>query len=707
MRSHSGRILARRTDKRKTQAATDYHGFRKVVSRNMNVFPQFNDWRATRLIGSGKIGETYEIIRSNSFGATEQGVLKLIRVPAEDTPEAQQAQRAKLEAVAQTLRAADALAEHPNMLPWRDHAIRNAEDGNGWEICLRADTAVPLEQYIRTHTYGERDVVHMLSGVCTLLSLCHSRGIVHGNIKPQNLFVADNGYDGKPVLRLGDFGSAPLSADAAGDFASPEALCGEAATPDSDLYSIGMVLYWLLNDKRVPFAPPAPAPMSAADLAIARDMRLRGDPMPVPAHGSSAIQSVIMKAVADRPEDRFRSADELRSALLGVVQAAEDRRAQEERAARAAALQAQAIQQAQAREARMHHEKVEEQEEKKGSILPIVIGSICGVIVLALALVLILTNIGSKNKGSDDSGSSIKYLQMSQKEVEIAPNDQVTLKCVAYDKDNEEAGSAKIAWSTSDKDIATVSTGGTVTGHKEGTATITAKVEDDDVDPVTCKVTVTKDAVKVEKIKLNEESKELDVDETFRLRYDLTPAKASAGDVEWSSSDKTVATVDDDGLVKAIGPGTATIKVTVSNGVDDKEMTATCKITVKEKSKVTRVIANDSSVTLNAEGASTTISFTVSGKNVDEFADKATIRPEDGSILQLTNIKRTGSGDSNTYTVTVTALRAGMSSVNFTIADGDGEHTARTTVTVDIPFTPEPEPTSTPEPTPTPDPENP
>ena len=294
----------------------------------MNVFPQFNDWRATRLIGSGKIGETYEIIRSNSFGATEQGVLKIIRVPAEETPEAQQAQRVKLEAVAQTLRAADTLAEHPNMLPWRDHAIRNAADGNGWEICLRADTAVPLEQYIRTHTYGERDVVHMLSGVCTLLSLCHSRGIVHGNIKPQNLFVSDNGYDGKPVLRLGDFGSAPLSADAAGDFASPEALCGDAPTPDSDLYSIGMVLYWMLNDKRVPFAPPSPAPMSAADLAIARDMRLRGDPMPVPAHGSKAIQSVIMKAVADRPEDRFRSADELRSALLGVVQAAEDRRAQ-------------------------------------------------------------------------------------------------------------------------------------------------------------------------------------------------------------------------------------------------------------------------------------------------------------------------------------------------------------------------------------------
>ena len=218
---------------------------------------------------------------------------------------------------------------------------------------------------------------------------------------------------------------------------------------------------------------------------------------------------------------------------------------------------------------------------------------------------------------------------------------------------------------------------------------------------------MTKDAVKVEKIKLNEESKELDVDDTLHLSYTLTPAKASAGDVKWSSSDKTIATVDNDGLVKAIAPGTATIKVTVSNGVNDKELSATCTVKVADKAKVNRVIANDSAVTLNAEGASTTISFTVSGKKVDDLSDRVSIRPEDGSILQLSNIKRTGSGDTNTYTVTVTALRAGMSGVNFVISDAGGDHTARTSVTVDIPFTPEPTPTPTPTPAPTPTPEQP
>ena len=656
----------------------------------MNGYPQFNGWRATRSLGVGKTGETFEISRSDGFGTSETGALKRIHVPTEEDYEAQQEQRAQLEEVAQALRAADALSEHPNILPWRDHEIRTAEDGDGWDICLRADLATPLEQYIRTHTYGERDVISMASGICTLLSICHSRGLVHGDIKPQNLFVNEAGYDGRPALRLGDFGNAPLVPDAAGDFASPEVLCGDAPNAQDDLYSLGMVLYWLLNDKRVPYAPSSPAP-GAADLAIARDMRLRGDPMPVPAHGSAALQRVIMTAIADRPEDRYRTADEFREALQEIAQASDERRAQAERAQaeraqRAAALQAQQMQQAQAREARMQREQIEEEPEKKRSVLPIVIGSLCGLIVLALALMLIISGIGSKDK-KDDKGE-ISYLKLSQTEVEVAPDEKVSLVCTAYDSDNHEVTDADLGWSTSDQGIATVSTSGEVTGHKEGTAVITVSVkEDDDVDPVKCTVKVTKDAVKVERITLNETSKELDVDDTLRLSYELSPAKASAGEVKWTSSDKAVATVDSEGVVTAVGTGTATIKVTVSNGVNDKELSASCVVTVAEKAKVSRVIANDSSVSLTAEGATVTISFTVTGKNVDEFSDRVSIRPDDGSILQLSNIKRSGYGDSN-----------GISSVNFVITDTAGQHSASTTVTVDIPFTPEPTPTPTPTP---------
>ena len=106
--------------------------------------------------------------------------------------------------------------------------------------------------------------------------------------------------------------------------------------------------------------------------------------------------------------------------------------------------------------------------------------------------------------------------------------------------------------------------------------------------------------------------------------------------------------------------------------------------------------------TLSSEGDSATISFTVTGKKVDEFADRVSIRADDGSILRLSNIKRSGSGDSNTYTVTLTAQRAGLTNVSLTIYDASGSHSAQTSVTVEIPSTPTPAPTPTPEPSETP-----
>ena len=260
----------------------------------------------------------------------------------------------------------------------------------------------------------------------------------------------------------------------------------------------------------------------------------------------------------------------------------------------------------------------------------------------------------------------------------------------------EGATDKTVIWSSSNDRVATVDANGKVTAVGNGEATITAKAGDKTA-TCTVKVTVFATGITLDKTNLTMEV----VDAPVKLTAKVTPDGAIDGAVTWSSDKTDVATVDANGNVTAVGNGEAKITAKAS------DYSATCTVKVADKAKVNRVIANDSAVTLNAEGASTTISFTVSGKKVDDLSDRVSIRPEDGSILQLSNIKRTGSGDTNTYTVTVTALRAGMSGVNFVISDAGGDHTARTSVTVDIPFTPEPTPTPTPTPAPTPTPEQP
>jgi len=75
------------------------------------------------------------------------------------------------------------------------------------------------------------------------------------------------------------------------------------------------VLYWMLNDHRLPFLPMPPALSTFSDEEQAKLRRFRGDPIPAPKYGSEALKAVVLKACAFDPADRFHSAAEMLQAL--------------------------------------------------------------------------------------------------------------------------------------------------------------------------------------------------------------------------------------------------------------------------------------------------------------------------------------------------------------------------------------------------------
>ena len=98
-----------------------------------NNYLEFNGWQAVHSLGSGSCGETFEICRDDGFGLAEHGALKVLHVTCEPgaDADAQARARGQVEALARQLRALDALGEHRNILPCRDHAIRTRSDGSG------------------------------------------------------------------------------------------------------------------------------------------------------------------------------------------------------------------------------------------------------------------------------------------------------------------------------------------------------------------------------------------------------------------------------------------------------------------------------------------------------------------------------------------------------------------------------------------------
>lgn len=146
-----------------------------------------------------------------------------------------------------------------------------------------------------------------------------------------------------------------------------------------------------------------------------------------------------------------------------------------------------------------------------------------------------------------------------------------------------DATDKTITWSSNNNDIASVDNKGEVTAVGPGTATITATANDGSGKAASCRITVNEPytppaIVHVTGISLDRETATIKKGSILQLSATVTPSNADDKTVRWESSNTDVATVDGNGKVTAIAPGTATITVTTT----DQRKTATCSVTVTD-----------------------------------------------------------------------------------------------------------------------------
>ena len=170
-------------------------------------------------------------------------------------------------------------------------------------------------------------------------------------------------------------------------------------------------------------------------------------------------------------------------------------------------------------------------------------------------------------------------IELSESEKTVFVGDTFTITATVKP---EDAFNRTVTWSSSDPSIATVDENGTVTAIAKGEAIITA--ESADGVKAECKVTVEK---KVAAIELSESEKTVFVGDTFTITATVKPEDAFNRTVTWSSSDPSIATVDENGTVTAIAEGEAIITAESADGV-----TAECKVTVEKKESFGKKLLN-------------------------------------------------------------------------------------------------------------------
>ncbi|HKP89227.1 MAG TPA: protein kinase [Thermoleophilaceae bacterium] len=212
-----------------------------------------------------------------------------------------------------------AAIDHPHVIPIYDAG----EDQDQLYIAMRYVDGVDLRSLIvRDGRLAPPFTADVVGQIASALEAAHARGLVHRDVKPANILIAETS-DG-PFAYLTDFGlTKGVSAETSGitktgvfvgtlDYIAPEQLDG-VATSRSDIYALGCLTYHALSGE-VPYPQPtAPAKMWAHIHS----------PPPHLTVGSPAISDAVARAMAKNPNDRFASAGEFGAALNAAVGAAD------------------------------------------------------------------------------------------------------------------------------------------------------------------------------------------------------------------------------------------------------------------------------------------------------------------------------------------------------------------------------------------------
>ncbi len=280
-------------------------------------------WHTEEQIGRGGFGTVYRLRRRDDFGLQEDAALKYLPIP-QDEGEIRELRmsgmddqsistqfREQVQSIVGEYKIMMGLKNCPNIV--HCHDFRVLEQGMGYTILLKMELLTPLVDVIRRGGMTtEKEVIRLGSHICNALAVCQEKNILHRDVKPQNIFLAEDGN-----FKLGDFGIA-RTMDKDGhattigvgtySYMAPEVFSRQRYDARADIYSLGLVLYGLLNNHRGPFLPPVPEPITAQARENARHMRIQGRPLPPPLHGSRELFAIICKACAHDPNLRYPTA---------------------------------------------------------------------------------------------------------------------------------------------------------------------------------------------------------------------------------------------------------------------------------------------------------------------------------------------------------------------------------------------------------------
>ena len=293
--------------------------------------PICEKWYLTKEIGRGSFGVVFEAERRDMI--KPKSAIKIVSIPSSQSEvESFRQDHYTLDEksvtsyfygfVEEFLKEVEMMAlfqDHQNIVGIRDYEVKQRQDEIGWDIFIRMELLTPVNKYFAENGITEDSVIKFGIDMCSALEECKNQNIIHRDIKPSNIFVSSNGD-----FKLGDFGvartlektSSGFSKKGTYTYMAPEVYKGEEYDASIDIYSLGIVMYKMLNNNLEPFKKENT--FDDEEMALIR--RMRGEKIvEYPANSSKALADIILKACSYNPENRFRSPTDMKISLEKLI----------------------------------------------------------------------------------------------------------------------------------------------------------------------------------------------------------------------------------------------------------------------------------------------------------------------------------------------------------------------------------------------------
>ena len=287
------------------------------------------EWKIIEKIGEGSFGKVYKAQRTER-GKSFYSAIKIINIPGSqselnsvrsetgDDHSARQYFQNLVEECIQEISTMEYFRGNSYIVSVEDFKVMEYLDAIGWEISIRMEYLTSFMDYCAEKQLTEKEVIKLGMDLSKALEYCRKLKIIHRDIKPENIFVSRFGD-----FKLGDFGIARelertmsgFSKKGTYSYMAPEMYKGEKYDSRVDIYSLGIVLYRLMNHNRLPFMSLEKQFITYRDKENALNKRVAGEQMGIPADAGEQLARIILKACAYDPAQRYQTPEELYGAL--------------------------------------------------------------------------------------------------------------------------------------------------------------------------------------------------------------------------------------------------------------------------------------------------------------------------------------------------------------------------------------------------------